>query len=580
MRAAGLLGVFLIAKAVAIDWRDLAWSPWTPVAFLWQDVLVAGLFLIFERLAPSRWGWALYGVLATLAAMNVPVMRVVATPVTWPMLRGARPALADSLLHYLTWHNALAVAAAAAAAALLPRAARRLKPRTILMCAAACLPVVALGPAATARIDTAGLYRNPAVALVRSALPRVGARAGEADWRRSAFEGAAREDLSRFRGVAAGRNVVLVSLESTAAQYLQPWGDREDRMPNLTRLARRAILFENAYAVYPESIKGLFSLLCSVYPAFDTRADELARAPCESLASLVGRAGYRTAMFHSGRFGYLGMNAVIRDRGLHELLDAGDIGGNHNSSFGVDEPSTVARILQWVDGLPPGQRFFAAYLPVAGHHPYETPERGPYPDRDEFGRYSNALRYGDESIGALARGLRDRGLEEQTLWIVFGDHGEAFGQHPGNFGHTFFLYDENIRVPFLVAAPGRIEEEIRVSRVVSLVDTAPTVLDLLGLPSPRGYMGSSMLDPQPRMALFFTDYSLGLWGLRDGRWKFLHEVESGRSKLFDLAADAGERHDVSAAHAQRVEWYRGRLRAWAGAQREFILRPRPRRAGG
>jgi hypothetical protein len=91
-----------------------------------------------------------------------------------------------------------------------------------------------------------------------------------------------------------------------------------------------------------------------------------------------------------------------------------------------------------------------------------------------------------------------------------GDHGEAFGQHQGNYGHTFLLYDENVRVPLLIAAPGRMHSQERVRKVVSLVDIAPTILALLGVPPPSNYQGASMLDGTPRMALFFADYSLGL----------------------------------------------------------------------
>ncbi len=574
MRAASLLGVFLMAKAIALWGHDVPMSLWAPVAYLWQDLLVAGLFVAIEHAVRGKLAWTAYGVLVFVTAVNTPVMRMVSTPVTWPMLRGTRPALADSLLHYLTWDNVLTMAAVAAAGALLPLLPWRLSARRAAWAGAAALPIIAMGPAATARTETIGLHRNPVAALATSAWPRVVSRAGAGDWRRSAFPNSASDDLSRFRAAAAGRHVVLVSLESTTAQYLLPYGDGQDRMPHLSDMTRHAILFENAYAVYPESIKGLFSMLCSVFPAFDTKPELLARAPCRSLAAVLATAGYRTALFHSGRFGYLGMQAVIDGRGFHTLMDAGDIGGVHNSSFGVDEPSTVARMLAWIDTLPPGQRFFAAYLPVAGHHPYETPERGPFPEREEFGRYSNALHYADQALGALAGGLRARGLEDKILWIVFGDHGEAFGQHPGNYGHTFFLYDENIRVPFLVVAPGLVDEPVRVGRVVSLLDTAPTILDLLGLPAPEGYQGHSMLEPSPRMALFFTDYSLGLLGLRDERWKFTHELESGRSKLFDLDADALERHDLSARHPGRAGWYRQHLRRWTAAQKEFIARPR------
>src|SRR2546429_4415378 len=131
--------------------------------------------------------------------------------------------------------------------------------------------------------------------------------------------------------------------------YGAPDDGGHDVMPNLSTLARRALVFENAYAVYPESIKGLFSVLCSTFPAFDSRPQEYENVECRSVASVLADAGYRTAMFHSGRFAYLGMESIVRNRGYQILEDAGSISGNHNSSFGVDEPATVARMLAWID---------------------------------------------------------------------------------------------------------------------------------------------------------------------------------------------------------------------------------------
>src|SRR5262249_60663749 len=271
--------------------------------------------------------------------------------------------------------------------------------------------------------------------------------------------------------------------------------------------------------------------------------------------------GYRTGLFHSGRFQYLGMDAALQNRGYDVLEDAGDIGGDHESSFGIDEPSAVRRILRWIDELPAGQPFLGSYLPIAGHHPYATPKRGPFPETEDVDRYRNALHYADEALGQLLEGLRSRGLDERTLFVITGDHGEAFGQHDGNFGHTLFLYEENVRVPYLIVAPGLTLGE-RVGRVVSLVDTAPTILDLLGVRAPTGYQGRSMLDGQEGMALFCTDYGLGLLGLRDGRWKMIHELESGRDLLFDLEEDPGEQKDLAAVHPERAAAYRGHLLGW------------------
>ena len=577
MRSASLLLVFVLAK-LAIVWGHTApLTGWSLLAYVWQDVTVALTFAAFEfalqRIgAATRIVWAVYWAIAVYAAINIPVGRVVSTPLTRPMLRAARGPLADSILVYLTTTNILLVVSVLAAAAVLPWLMRDV-PRQFAKSAVICaIAVVLVGPMASSRSDTRGMDRNVITALIGTQLPRVMAGAEANEWRESRFRPDRTEDLSRFAGTAQGLNLVMVSLESTAAQYLSLYGGEYEVMPNLSALARKALVFENAYAAYPESIKGLFSVLCSTFPAFDSRPEEYAPLECRSMASVLGDAGYRTAMFHSGRFGYLGMESIIRHRGYQTLEDAGDIGGNHNSSFGVDEPATVARMLAWIDGLPRGQHFFLTYLPIAGHHPYATPERGPFAGTAEIDQYRNALYYGDLSLGTLIEGLRARGLEKNTVWVIYGDHGEAFHQHEGNYGHTFFLYDENVHVPFLIAAPGLMGGQKRVRKVVSLVDTAPTILDLMGIVPPMNYQGRTMLDAAPRMALFFADYSLGLLGLRDGHWKFVYEIGSGRTRLFDLERDPKEMSDLSAREAARASWYGQVLRGWSSAQKSYIAR--------
>ena len=577
MTAVSLLFMLLLARSMASIGRHLTVSWWSPVAYLWHDALVVLVFAAFEYVFRKRrrFAWTVYAILAAYAVINVPVQRALSTPLTRPMWRAAGGPLADSIRHYATWGNAWLVLVGLAAIALAPVVARRVAPRPVLFASIAC---AALGPAAAARVDTAGLERNAWTALVGTVVPPVAAATPDGDWRASDLAPTADRDLSRFRGIAAGRHIVIVSLESTAARYLGVYGADPDVMPNLSDLSHSAIVFDHAYAVYPESIKGLFSTLCSAYPALDTDVETYADVPCESIAAVLSGRGYRTALFHSGRFAYLGMNAIVRDRGFARLADAGDVGGLHNSSFGVDEPSTVASILRWIDEERPGHPFMVTYLPIAGHHPYETPERGPFPDRDEFGRYRNALHYADAALGALRRGLQDRGLDRRTLWIVFGDHGEAFGQHDGNYGHTFQVYDENVRVPFLIAAPGLVDRAIHARRIVSLIDTAPTVLDLLGAPIPRAYQGRSMLDAAPRAALFFTDYSLRLLGLRDGPRKFIYDTGSRRARWFDVEHDPDERVDLSARFAGESRRYVETLLGWSAAQQRRMAghaSPRP-----
>jgi len=105
-----------------------------------------------------------------------------------------------------------------------------------------------------------------------------------------------------------------------------------------------------------------------------------------------------------------------------------------------------------------------------------------------------------------------------------------------------------------------------------LVDTAPTVLDLLGISPPANYQGWTMLDGVPRTALFFADYSLGFLGLRDGPWKFVYEIESGKEQLFKMDQDPRELSNLAPSESVRASWYGQVVRGWSAEQKSLIER--------
>jgi phosphoglycerol transferase MdoB-like AlkP superfamily enzyme len=562
----------MLAHALAIRFgaRDLDDSFWMTSALVWHDVAVGLAFwMIDAALGRPRWMRAPYLALAAYAAFNVPVVWVLSSPLTVPMWRAAGGALSDSIAYYLTAANLAAMLAVMASAVVLPWLLGRDRSFLRRSATVVVLALAAIGPLAMARVETYGLHRNAITALIGTATPRIAAKAATADWRASPVADGAREDLTNFRGAASGRNVVIVALESMAAEYLAFHGAGRDPTPNLTGLAGNGIVFDAAYAAYPESIKGLFALLCSRAPAFDVPTDAHARASCGSLPKLLAAKGFRTGLFHSGRFGYLGMQGIVDQQGFETAEDAGAIGGNVQSSFGVDEPATVARMLAWIDGLR-SQRFFLTYLPVAGHHPYATTSPGPFEGDTEFVAYLNALAEADRALGSLLIGLRQRGLFDRTLFVFVGDHGEAFGQHPGNVGHSLFLYEQNMRVPLVVALPGLAMAPVRVGRVVSVVDIAPAVLQLLGLDPWPQHEGVSFLAPRERMALFQTDYASGWLGLRDRCWKTIVEVETRRTQLYDVCADPKETANRADERRDLADAYRDRLERWAAATRAAI----------
>jgi hypothetical protein len=562
-----------VAKVLAVHRRGADPGVLDWLAIGWQDALVALLFgLVDVSLRRPRWLWIPYGLMVAYVAINAAVVQTLGSPLTVTMLRAAGGAIADSIAASVTGASVLAIVLVGAAAIAGSWVASRL-PRVVRRGATAVGVVIVITGAQVPRaIDSGGLGRNAFTAITATLTARVSSVPSALDYRASPFGARYGAGLPELRGLAAGRNVLLVGLESTAARYLAVYGAADDPTPALTSLAREAVIFDAAYAAYPESVKGLFAVLCAAAPALDVAAEYHATAPCDSVVYRLADAGYRTALFHAGRFTYLGMQPVIDAHRFDAALDAAAISGRVPSSFGVDEPAVVESMLSWIDQGPADRPFFAVYLPAAGHHPYLS-SGGPFPGGTDLGAYKNAIHEGDQSLGTLIDGLKRRGQFEETLIVVYGDHGEAFDQHPGNRVHSLYIYDENVRVPLIIRVPGAPAAAVRrVGQVASVIDIGPTIVDLLGLGGEPSQHGSSLLQSEERMALFHADYASGWLGLRDRCWKSLYEIEAKRGQLYDVCVDPDETQDLASTHRARVETYRDHLLAWSAARRGAVLR--------
>jgi hypothetical protein len=594
----GLLATLVAAKAALLGARIAdgiapPLGPWLPLALLHEDVRLVVVFAAFAasaaalararpRLArPARIVVAaVYGALTFWTAFNVPVARQLSSPLTYAFLHATGSAISDSISVYLTPFNLGLPLALWAGALALPRLlARHPSPsrRALVVAGVAGAAILVLGPTSARRAGVSGFHRNAVVTIVETTLNRHAGRATAGPppltspaCRPLVDPGAA--PLAELVGLARDRNVVWVILESTGARALPAYHAAgavapRDVTPHLSALASRAVVFDSAYAAYPESIKGFFSMICGRAPPPRAEASDFGRAhvPCAPAAEAFARAGLRTGLFHSGWFAYLGMEAVVRERGFDTLVDAAGIDSPHRSSFGVDDRATAERLLSFVDGVPRTQRFFAVFMPIAGHHPYHAPGAGPrpLPEHDDHDAYLNDLHVADDAFGLLRAGLRARGLDDKTVYVVVGDHGEAFREHPGNVAHALFVYDENVRVPFFVAAPGAMGAQRRAPQLASLIDLTPTTLALAGLladPAAEAlYEGRSLLTPgAPRVARFFTEQGVRRFALRDGRWKVIVDADAGGTEVYDLATDAGEQHPLRAP-VDVIEHYRACL---------------------
>ena len=164
--------------------------------------------------------------------------------------------------------------------------------------------------------------------------------------------------------------------------------------------------------------------------------------------------------------------------------------------------------------------------------------------------YDSELRYTSDQIDRLVDGLRERGRWDDAQVAFTADHGEEFGEH-GYYFHRNRPYDELIHVPLVVRGPdtsgGRVAEQRE------LLDVAPTVCAAHGVEPPRGFLGRGLFEAGERRLIATGSFldSAPVVGARWEGWKFISAGDE--RELYDLAADPGERTDVSATNPDRVD---------------------------
>ena len=373
------------------------------------------------------------------------------------------------------------------------------------------------------------------------------------------------------RGVAKP-NVVLVTLDTTRADRLGCYGYAPARTPNLDALAGRGALFTQAATTVPLTQPAHSSILTGMHPTYHgvrVNGGTALAASQVTLAEALSEKGYETAAF-IGAFvldGRWGLN-----QGFDVYDDTFDLGRYKHLDLGsVQRPGNlvVDAALGWMEGHKQAP-FFAWVHLYDPHVPYEPPEpfRSQFGGRGLEGLYDGEIAFTDEQVGRLLAWLKASGLDERTIVVVAGDHGEGLGSH-GEGTHGYFVYDYALHVPLIVAAPFRELRGVRVDSQASLVDVFPTVLALGGIEPLPHVQGRSLLrairHPREERASYAYGESMApslqfgwapLQTLRTPRFKF---ILAPRPELYDLVADPDETTNVIARHGVVADEMRQRL---------------------
>ena len=335
-----------------------------------------------------------------------------------------------------------------------------------------------------------------------------------------------RQGRAGTSGAGDAPNVVLLILDTVRARSMGPWGAGPGASPEMDRLAREAVTFRWAVSPSPWTLPAHASLFTGRWPqelsAGWTRPLDGSHP---TLAEVMTARGYRTGGFvgnllqashHTGldrgfqvyRDFPLDPGTILFTESFLRSLVLSDpvrrLVARHELVTRKDAPEVNREFFDWVDA---GDGPFFAFLNYFDAHEPLHPPGVPARDWNRYvhrggvmygenawveekwemdplgvdrlrAAYAQGVARTDAGVGALIRGLRERGLLERTLLVVAGDHGEQLGEN-GLFDHSNSVYPVLLHVPLMVRGPG-VPKGVVVEEAVSLRDLAATLLEETG----------------------------------------------------------------------------------------------------
>ncbi len=394
------------------------------------------------------------------------------------------------------------------------------------------------------------------------------------------------------RAATAKPNVLIVLMDALRADVLGPYGyKKRPTTPNLDRFASRSVVWEYTQSQNAWTVPTVASLFSGVDPQAhktlrgpETKEANTLSPDHQTVAEQFKGAGYNTAAFVKS-------TVLGASQGFSQGFDNYQVVGGTDQAWGHSARQLNDAFIPWLTAQKSSTKPFFAYLHFMDvHSPYKAPEPwyskyktgpsklsgahveidkmikdGVKPTADDIERlyalYDAEMEYFDTEFGRLMGELVASGLDQNTIVVFTADHGEAFYEHQQWFHGN--LYQENIRIPAIVKAPG--VPAGRLKGYTQQVDIAPTLTDLAGVPRGAHWMGRSQA---ATMRTGTADSGDGVYSEWAEHRAFIEAgtglkliINDGPVKLYDTKADPKETTNLASSRAADVARIRARLDA-------------------
>ena len=356
-----------------------------------------------------------------------------------------------------------------------------------------------------------------------------------------------------------GRDLLLVTIDALRADHVGSYGYARKTTQHIDALSEQGAVFEYAYAATPHTSYSVSSLMTGKYmrPLLLQGMGE----DSDTLAGLLRAYGYRTGGFYPPAVFFI-------DRKRFESFEKAGFGFEYRKVEFLEGQGRVDQVRSYLSGLKQDQRCFVWVHLFGPHEPYVADPRFSFGARD-VDRYDSEIAAADATLGSIVKAFRAR--SPKGVVIVTADHGEEFGDHGGRY-HGTTAYEEQVRVPLVVSAPGSVEPR-RIRQLVQTIDILPTVLGALAIPIPprvRGRDLGSLLAGRPGdpegLAMAESEEQIMLGR---GPHRLICERKIGACRMFDVAKDPGQTRDITTSEAEIARTLRARMHELASSHGRF-----------
>ncbi len=316
---------------------------------------------------------------------------------------------------------------------------------------------------------------------------------------------------NEYTGIGAGKNLLIIQVESLQDSFIgRSYGGKEIT-PYLNRLIDKSFYFQDYFELlgFGNSSDAEYVSLQSTFSDIELGAyEDYAGTETMGLPKLAQSQGYQTLSMHGNTGAFYNRQQAHVRVGFEQVYMGESYEQNEIIGMGLSDESFFRQSLPRIEAADRAGKFMGFMITLTCHGPFEMPEKDqvfvvePELQNTTFARYLNAVFYTDQVIGEFMAALEEKGILQNTVVAIYGDH-HAFAnvdpessKYLAKFLGKPFDFDEMMRIPLIVYVPGYDQPVMR-ENIGSQIDFMPTLANIMGWNDIAAPMfGVDLLDPK------------------------------------------------------------------------------------